>query len=121
MKDAIAKREEDLSLVTQSNSNRLAEVERSLEELRLVGGHQDNNDDEEDEESAESQLLEEAEALKAAQSLLPALLARLESGKLEEMERQSRRTNTNVSFGDQNNGFQIGVNDGSISGVTIGR
>lgn len=121
MRDEIVKRKGELAIVSQANSDRLAEVERSIRDLELFHNRPDDEDDDEDQESAETQLSEEAKALKAGQVLLPALLAHLSSGRFEEMARQNRSTNTNVSFGNQNSGFQIGVNDGNISGVTIGR
>lgn len=116
--DEISRKEKELAVATQSQNDRLIQVEDSLRQVKLLESTR-HDEDEEDMQGAEAQLEQQAEALKAAHILLPELLSQLSSGRFEGCGKPGRTNN--VSFGDQNSGLQIGVNDGGISGVTIGQ
>ena len=121
VKDGIAKKEADLTISSQSMDDRLAEVENSLTEMGLVDAAQYDTSEVEDLESAVAQLQEEIAALKASRALLPELLSRIRSGKIEKIPGEGQDVSTIVSFGSQNTGFQVGISHGAISGVTVGK
>jgi hypothetical protein len=119
---AIAKKEADLTNLSQTTDTRLSCLEKSLEEMKPSNIDRETVEEEESEDrlGAIAQLEQESTVLKASQALLPELLARLKS---EEMEKIAGRqvASTHLSFGHNNSGFQVGINQGSISGVTTGK
>ena len=91
-------------------------VKGSLTELRLSDTSPRDGYEDDDRKSAVRQLEEEVAMLKLSQRLLEALL----SNAKEDMSRAAN-AQTQVSFGNNNSGFQVGASHGPISGISFGR
>lgn len=88
--------------------------------MRLVETDDQDDGESDDLISAIAQLEEELAALKASQALFPELLAQMKEEKIERVAK-GQNTSTNISFGNNNTGFQVGVSHGAISGIKIGK
>lgn len=66
------------------------------------------------------QLGEEKKALQCSRDLLAKLLERVDEDAIRKATVQDQDHSVRVTFGSQNSGFQIGNNQGSISGITFG-
>ncbi|KAI1408970.1 hypothetical protein F5Y13DRAFT_97722 [Hypoxylon sp. FL1857] len=75
---------------------------------------------EEDEETSEQEVIEnERVAFRQSLKILKELRARNED-EARRVAREEQKSLTRISFGNNNNGFQLGTNSGSISGITFG-
>ena len=120
MKEAVEK-ERDITVAAEATNVRLREVETSLAKMKDVVTAQQNESENDDLMSAVSQLEEEQVALKSIQILLPELLIRAKLEEVQKVAKAGQNTTISVTFGDNNEGFQVGVSHGNISGVRIGR
>lgn len=93
----------------------MAELNVKLEELRLATPVQDET--EEDQTSAINQIGNEKTALGESRKVLEELLLGIQAAAAD-MRKQGRVVN---NFGDRNEGIQVGVNYGGISGITFGK
>ncbi|KAH7139589.1 hypothetical protein B0J13DRAFT_638482 [Dactylonectria estremocensis] len=95
---------------------RLAEIERHLKEQHPVEAPL-----EPDAEDAAARAAREREELEAARQLLQGLLAQVKRVSEDaKKNRSSDRDYYNISFGNDNKGVQLGVNEGSMSGFRFG-
>lgn len=95
-------------------------LESRVEELSL------SDDDEvgaetEDKAEALQQLEQERKALNASRRLLDALLSKAQEDAVARAALDHAGGPTNVSFGNNNSGFQSGVVHGGVRGLTFGR
>jgi hypothetical protein len=95
----------------------LVEVTDILEKLIVSSDAQDTA-----EETVEMsrQLREEKEALHCSRDLLAKLFEMAEEDTMRKATAQNQDHSPRVTFGSQNSGFQIGVNNAPISGITFG-
>lgn len=121
IRDLVAKQAADLTTATASTQGRLENAERSLTAVRAADVTQLNEVEEEDHENAMWQLEEETASLRISRMVLEELKSHSDSGSVERVAQQSQDHAFTVSFGQQNSGFQLGVNHGPISGITFGR
>lgn len=79
--------------------------------------------DEPDEYAARAftQLKEERAALDCARKLLEELRQKASVEAVAEAKRKTLMENANITFGANNHGFQTGIINGSVSGLTFGR
>jgi len=99
----------------------LAEVESALGELRLAGtGQEGVQNTDEDKDSALKQIEEERVALDSSRKLLKELLSMTREEVIAKATSESQNRSIQVTFGNQNSGFQIGISNGPISGISFG-
>ena len=122
IREAIAKKEADLTNLSQATDTRLSNIEKSLEDMKNSNMDPGNaeEEDSEDRMGAIAQLERELPVLKASQALLPELLSRLKSEEIDKIAKR-QMAYTNVSFGNDNSGFQIYANHAPISVGTMGK
>ncbi|KAF7540073.1 hypothetical protein G7054_g1708 [Neopestalotiopsis clavispora] len=70
---------------------------------------------------AEQRIRDDREALRASAALLKELSIKSEREELLKAAERERSRTTTVTFGNNNSGFQTGIINGSVSGITFGR
>jgi hypothetical protein len=120
----VAQTNEDLRgvLATRGTEQRMMEVK--MEKLNL--GSEDDDMGEPDIHKVEKmrQYEEERKAIIESQRFLRELLSRVQEKEVAKVAAKSTgdsSTTGNVSFGDQNSGFQTGSITGGVHGMTFGR
>lgn len=108
--------EAEISTAITSTDLQLAEVENTLEELHLRGAREEQSDDAEDTASTASQVEAERSALSSSRQLLEELLPKAKEEALLKAASEIQSHSTHITFGNQGKGFQIGTNNGTISG-----
>lgn len=92
-------------------------MENRIKELNI--SKTEDDDDLTTDTDALRQIEEEHRALRASRKLLDELLDRAQENTLAKAA-ATQDHSTQVTFGNQNSGFQAGVFSGSISGITFG-
>lgn len=95
-------------------------MERGIEEFSVASDIQRDSEAMEDQADAIRQIEEEQKALRASRKILDELFEKMQDEKIEKAAAESQSGSTSVTFGNQNSGFQIGVSNGSISGISFG-
>lgn len=121
IRKTVTAKEEEITTVAKRTDIRLKDVECCLRDMSVEETTQDDETEGDELEGAQTQLEEELAALKTSQALLQELLSQLKPGETEKAAGEDGKGNTNVSFGAQNSGFQVGVSHGAISGITFGK
>lgn len=116
IKTTISTTETAVTAIISATDKQLAEVNAKLGELCLA--RQENGETETDRISAISQVAVEQTALGESRKLLKELLTVIHTAATNTRADQGQVINT---FGDGNEGMQIGVSHGNISGITFGR
>ena len=117
IKKTISTKEAEISTAISSTDMQLAAVETGLEEVRLDDASEDRIQDPEDIANTVKQIEEERNALDLSRKLLEELLSRVSEEALFKAARETQSHSTHVAFGNLQKGFQIGTNNGPISGV----
>ena len=117
IKKTISTKEAEISTAIASTDMQLAAVETGLEEVRLDDASEDRIQDPEDIANTVKQIEEERNALDLSRKLLEELLSRVSEEALFKATRETQSHSTHVTFGNLQKGFQIGTNNGPISGV----
>ena len=112
------KQAEVKSAITTADKQ-LVVVENKLEELNLSSDDEEATGSGEDKTEALRQLKEELIAVKASQKLLNELLLKSQEEALAKAA-GSQSHSTMVKFGNQNSGFQAGIINGGVSGISFG-
>jgi hypothetical protein len=99
-----------------ATNRQLAEANAKLGALRLA--RQDEGETEADRTGAISQVAFEQTALGVSRKLLEELASGIQTAATNVQKGQARVVN---NFGNQNEGMQIGVSYGPISGITFGK
>lgn len=118
LRNEVTSQRDQLVAASDATSTEVALVQRRLEELQLrplsepASGNEDA--DENDRDATATNLEHLLEALKLSQTLLQELLSRSEPA---EVERNAQRsdTTTNITFGTNLKGMQVGVSHGQIN------
>lgn len=118
IKEELSARQAKMTAVVRTSDTRLALAEQSLLELRRTDVHEQSEQDEEDVETASLAIETEIETLQSAQEAMRELISIMQAEKVEQALARSQSGCVNVSFGDDNRGFQVGSNTGHISGVS---
>ena len=96
------------------------QAERSLAQLNQTQKGTSDQQEEEDMESLLWALEEEVAMLRSSQETLKELLSSIRAELAETRAGAESNVCTNVSFGANNSGFQVGTSSGPISGLTFG-
>lgn len=120
IKKTILAKEAEVTKAIAVTDKQLTEVESTLGELRLVDAGQEGVQNAEDKDKALEQIQEEQIALDSSRKLLQELLSKAREEVLSRAASDSQNRSTQVTFGNQNAGFQIGISNGSISGISFG-
>ncbi|KXJ84590.1 hypothetical protein Micbo1qcDRAFT_170126 [Microdochium bolleyi] len=121
LKATITDKEKNITDSITSTNQQLMTVDTRLQQLHLAEGRGQNISGMVDEDEAGMRRVFGEE-----QAMLRVLLALLEGLKLKtqeeakKMAEEERKQSMHVTFGDNNSGFQLGANSGSISGFTFG-
>lgn len=121
LKAAITDKEKNITDSITGTDQQLTTVDTRLQQLHSIEGRGQNISGTVDEDEAGMRRVIEEE-----QTMLRVLLALLEGLKVKTQEEakkmadEEQKQSTYVTFGDNNSGFQLGANSGSISGFTFG-
>jgi hypothetical protein len=96
------------------------EAGKRLEELNTASDDQVKAESTENRSDILKQMEEERTALNASRKLLGELLSKVQEDAVAKAAMDSQTRSTTVTFGTQNSGFQIGVSNGPISGISFG-
>lgn len=120
IKKTISVKEAEITGAIAATDKQLTEVESTLGELRLTDASQEGVQNVEDKEKALEQIKEEQIALDSSRILLQELLSKAREEVVSRAATESQDRSTKVTFGNQNSGFQIGISNGPISGISFG-
>jgi cobalamin biosynthesis protein CobT len=122
IKKTISMKQTEITGAIAATDKHLADVESTLGELRLAGTGQEGvqNAEDKDKDSALEQIEEERIALDSSRKLLKELLSMTREEVIAKATSESQNRSTQVTFGNQNSGFQIGISNGPISGISFG-
>ncbi|KAJ5604685.1 hypothetical protein N7510_009839 [Penicillium lagena] len=115
--EAISRKRGEISSAANTTDSQLVDVTDILEKLIVSSDVQDT---EEETVQMSRQLREEKNALRCSRDLLAKLFEKAEEDTIRKATAQNQEHFPRVTFGGQNTGFQIGVNNGPISGITFG-
>lgn len=116
----ISMRQIEITTGIRSTDEQLAEAEKRLGQLAAVNNIQEGFGPTEDKAGAMRQIKEEHEVLCASRKLLDELLMKAQEDSVAKAVTENQNRSTPVTFGDHNSGFQVGVSNGAISGITFG-
>ena len=119
IKKIISTKQAEVKSAITTADKQLVVVENKLEELNLSSDDEEATGSREDKTEALRQLKEELIAVKASQKLLNELLLKLQEEALAKAA-GSQSHSTMVKFGNQNSGFQAGIINGGVSGISFG-
>jgi hypothetical protein len=120
IRKTILTKEAEISKAITSTDRQLAEVESALGEIHLTGSRHERGQNEEDITNAVKQIEEERAALGSSRKLLEELLSKAREDVIARAASESQIRSTQVTFGNNNSGFQIGISNGPISGISFG-
>jgi hypothetical protein len=120
IKKTISVKEAEITGAIAATDKQLTEVESTLGELHLTDAGQEGAHNVEDKEKALEQIKEEQIALDSSRILLQELLSKAREEVVSRAATESQNRSTQVTFGNQNAGVQIGISNGPISGISFG-
>lgn len=120
IKQTIATKQTEIKGAITTADKQLVVLENRLEELNLSDDDQEEAGSTESKDEALRQLEEERRALNASRKLLDELLSKSQEDAIRKASADNQSRLTTVTFGNQNSGFQSGVINGSVSGLTFG-
>jgi hypothetical protein len=120
IKKVILTKQTDIASAIRTTDRQLAEVGKRLEELNVAGDDQIEAERTKNRADALRQIEEERKALSTSRKLLNELLSKAQDDAVAKAATESQTRSTTVTFGAQNSGFQIGVSNGPISGISFG-
>jgi hypothetical protein len=113
-------KETEITGAIATTDKQLMEVESTLGELRLIDASQGGAQNAEDKDKALERIKEEQTALDSSRTLLQELLSKAREEVVSRAASESQNRSTQITFGNQNAGFQIGISNGPISGISFG-
>jgi hypothetical protein len=119
---AVSERRADIEDAIVVSDEDLAEVQTTLEQLQLAGANGEAFGKEgQTDKNAVKQVEEEHKALLATKKILEGLLPKTEEQAIKDAGEQAPQQSIQVTFGDNNRGSQIGVNNAPIHDMHFGR
>jgi DNA-binding transcriptional regulator GbsR (MarR family) len=94
-------------------------VETSLGEFHHGIAGQEQSQNAEDMADTVKQIEQERSALDSSRKLLEELLSKAKEEAIVRAVSESQNRSTHITFGNQGKGFQIGINNGPISGINF--
>ncbi|KAK2764262.1 hypothetical protein FQN54_008954 [Arachnomyces sp. PD_36] len=120
IKETISTKQIEIRTAIDATNERRAEVGKRLEEHGVdknmrgsVGGPESRAD-------ALRQIEEERTALSASRKLLDELLVKVQEDVVMKAATENLNRSTHITFGSENSGFEIGISNGPISGISFG-
>ena len=117
-------RQVEITSAAETTEGQLVQANRTLEEIKDVSDDQVQADSVEEKVDILNNVEEELVGLRASQKLLAELLLKVQEGAVAKAVAKAvaekQTGSTTVTFGAQNSGFQAGVINGPISGLTFG-
>jgi hypothetical protein len=120
IKKTILGKEAEITGAIAATDKQLTEVESTLGELRLIDASQEGVQNAEDKDKALERIKEEQIALDSSRIVLQELLSKAREEVVSRAASESQNRSTQITFGNQNAGFQIGISNGPISGISFG-
>jgi hypothetical protein len=120
IKKTISVKEAEITGTIAATNKRLTEVESTLGQLRLIDVGQDGVQNAEDKDKALKRIKEEQIALDSSRILLQELLLKAREEVVLRAASESQNRSTQITFGNQNAGLQIGISNGPINGISFG-
>ncbi|KAF2807031.1 uncharacterized protein BDZ99DRAFT_422403 [Mytilinidion resinicola] len=120
IRKTISTNEAEISKAITLTASQLADVEAALREARLTVPTHDQGQNNEDIISSVKQVEEEQAALSCSRKLLEELLSKAREDVIAKAASESQERLTRVTFGNNNSGFQVGIINGPISGISFG-
>jgi hypothetical protein len=103
-----------------SADKQLIVLENKLEELNPSSDDEEAVGPEEGKAETLRQFEEERKAVNASRKLLNELLSKAQEEAVAKAAAVNQSHSTTVTFGNQNSGFQVGVLNGGVSGMSFG-
>lgn len=120
IKETILTKQTEITGAIGTTDAQLVEAGKRLEELNISGDNQVEAKGAENWADALRQIEEERKALNASRKLLGELLSKAQEDAVARAAAERQTRSTTVTFGAQNSGFQAGVINGPISGISFG-
>jgi ABC-type phosphate transport system auxiliary subunit len=120
IKKTISIKQTGITAAIVTTDKQMAKVENNLEDLRLTNTGKESVLNTEDKDNALEQIRGERTALDCSRKLLQELLLKIRDELIPRATSESQDRSPIVTFGNTNNGFQIGVSNGPISGISFG-
>jgi hypothetical protein len=120
IKRTISAKQTEIRGAISAADEQLVSLSSRVEELNLKTDDQEQADGTESKTEALRQLEEERKALNASRTLLDELLSKSQEETVAKDAAKDRNGSTIVTFGSQNSGFQAGIINGPISGISFG-
>jgi hypothetical protein len=120
IKKTIVTNQTEIIRAIGTTDNQLMEAGKRLEELNTASDDKVKAESTENRSDILKQIEEERTALNASRKLLGELLSKVQEDAVAKAAMDSQTRSTTVTFGTQNSGFQIGVSNGPISGISFG-
>lgn len=117
----LAAEQTQLARIAEQQDNEVAAAEQALAELRIAESEHQSEQDEEDLDAASVAVEEEAASAQSCQDIMRELLSLMQTEKVQQAMSSKQAQSIKVTFGDNNSGFQMGTNSGTISGISFRR
>jgi hypothetical protein len=114
-------KEAEITGAIATTDKQLIGVQSALGELNLANSSQEGPQNAEDKDKALEQIKEEQIGLGSSLRLLQELLSMAQEEAISRAASESRNHRTEVTFGSQNAGLQVGISNGPISGISWGK
>lgn len=120
IKDLLSTKQTEMSRSIALVDSQVVQAELSLAQMNQVQQDGTNQQDEEDMDSATWAIGEEVKMLRSSQETMKELLSSIQAQLTQSTAGAVSKVSTNVSFGKNNSGFQVGTSSGPISGISFG-
>ena len=120
IKKTIFTKQTEIKSAIGAADEQLVALGNSVEELKLATDDQHADESTKSHAEALRQLEEERRALTVSRRLLVELLCKCQEEAVAKAAAENQDRSTTVTFGDQNSGFQAGVINGGVSGISFG-
>ena len=113
-------KETEIASAIGTTERQMVEAGERLEQLNISGDNEVEAESAENSADVLKQMEEELKALSASRKLLGELLSKAQEDAVAKAATENPSRFTTVTFGPQNSGFQIGISNGPISGISFG-
>ena len=120
IKNSISAKRDEVSGAITTTDNQVVVLENRLKELELSSDEEDETMSAQCKAEVLQRLKNERDALDASRKLLQELLAKSQEESVAKAALGSQNNSTTISFGEKNSGFQAGIINGAVSGLTFG-
>ncbi|KAK7928765.1 hypothetical protein PG985_005763 [Apiospora marii] len=118
LNSAMTKKDQEISISMTATDQQLVTLEHTFQRFGITGPDDSSSSADEDEAGLRRAMREEQALLRTLHQLLEEL--KLKNQDEAKKIAQYQKASVQVTFGGNNSGFQLGMNNGHISGVTFG-